>query len=84
MSLRVAVGAFAFFLSVVPLAVAQSSKPPITDYPRQGADIVQQLAGGQFGAVEADFDTQMARDLPQMNLSNQRRTFWRERAPSSR
>jgi dienelactone hydrolase len=74
MSLRVVVGAFAFSLSVVPLAMAQASKPPITDYPRQGADIVQQLAGGQFGAVEAGFDTQMARDLPQMNLSNQ----WKE------
>ena len=72
MSLRVAVGAFAFFVSVAPLAMAQASQPPkITDYPRQAVRIVQQLAGGQYGYVEAGFDAQMARDLPQKSLSDQ-------------
>jgi dienelactone hydrolase len=64
-----------FFLAAMRLATAQTATPAkTTDYAAQGAHIVQMLAAGQYGAVEASFDAEMAEDLPEAQLSAQ----WKE------
>src|SRR6266853_2889598 len=63
------------FLGVMRMVMAQAVVPTKgTDYAAQGASIVQKLAAGQYGAVEASFDAQMAKDLPEAQLSAQ----WKE------
>jgi dienelactone hydrolase len=53
-------------------SVGQTATPAReTDYAAQGASILQKLAAGHYGGVEAHFDERMAKDLPQAELSDQ-------------
>jgi len=57
------------------LAVGQTAtQAKSTDYAGLGARVVQKLAAGEFSAVTANFDAQMAKDLPQAKLS----ALWKE------
>jgi len=61
--------------AMLPLAAAHTgTRLSSADYAVQGSRVVQALAAGQYGAVEARLDARMRTDLPQARLA----ALWRE------